>query len=319
MQVPKQNHGVPMWLDAVLPLTVRDLARAELLLESLARNFSGLRRLWVVCPDIQRDVIAARLVATLPFELCIEPESAVVPEFALKLRQTGWFRQQLIKLAIHERIESDFYLTLDADVVCARPVRAEQLVTEGKAGCFLIRHHAQDYWYERVERVLRVTAPRRGITHNVTPALLSRQGVQALRDALTEQIRRGRYSRGWRGWKQRWALWQSRGDASYQPWRVFLVAARPWTEYALYYTFLETSGLFERYHYYASDCIYSLEHSLWHASGQQLPATWEPAQVFEGEGPPWFLVAQSNTGISPQAIRGKLEPLLHRRSDAATT
>ena len=34
----------------------------------------------------------------------------------------GWLTQQIVKLAMAERVESDFYLTLDADVICTRTV-----------------------------------------------------------------------------------------------------------------------------------------------------------------------------------------------------
>jgi len=50
--------------------------------------------------------------------------------------------------------------------------------------------------------------------------------------------------------------------------------------------------------------------SLWHADEKQIPAEWNPAPAFAGQGPPWFLVAQSNTGISAEAYRQRLEPLL---------
>lgn len=306
-----------MWLDGVLPLTLRDAARAELLFESLALNFSGLRRIWVVCPDAQQAEIAARYGAQrYPFELRVESELKVVPEFALKLRQSGWFRQQVIKLAIFERIESEIYLTFDADVVCARPVSAEQLAGSGRGACFLIQQDDFDYWYKRVEQVLRVHAPRRGVMHNVTPALLQRRAVGELRDALEAKIARGEYSRGLRGWKQRWHISRTRQQPDYAAWRVYLMAARPWTEYALYYTFLETNGRFEHYHFYAPYCIYDLDHSLWYAANGELPGDWNPAPAFSGEGPPWFLVAQSNTGIDAAVMRRKLEPLLKGRNHA---
>ena len=303
-----------MWLDAVLPLTLKDAERAELLFESLAQNFTGLRRIWVVCPDAQRAELVERYRSRrYAFELCVESELRVVPEFALKLRQSGWFRQQMIKLAIFERIESELYLTFDADVVCTRPVSAEQLAGTGRGACFVSQQNIHDYWYERVEAVLRVRAPRRGVSHNVTPALLHRRAVGDLRAVLEDKIARGEYSRGLRGWKQRWHIGLTRRRAEYAAWRVYLMAARPWTEYALYYTFLEATGRFERYHYYAPHCIYDVERSLWHAANGELPSEWDPSPAFSGEGPPWFLVAQSNTGISADAMRLKLQPLLKKQ------
>jgi len=47
-------------MDAVLPLTLRDLSRAGLLFESLAPRFEDLGTLWLVCPD--RDVAAIESV-----------------------------------------------------------------------------------------------------------------------------------------------------------------------------------------------------------------------------------------------------------------
>jgi len=301
-----------MSIDAVLPLVLKDAERAELLFDSLAANFTGLGRIWVVCPDSQYDEFRARYRDRgLPFELRVESELRVVPEFALPLKLSGWFRQQLIKLAIFERIESDLYLTLDADVVCARPVTAEQLAGAGRGACFVLPQRDFDYWYERVDQVLRVRAVRRGM-HNVTPALLHKGAMLELRRALEAKAARGEYSPGLRGLKQRWFLFRTRKRSEYAPWRVYLAAARPWTEYALYYTFLEANGLFDRYHFYAPYCLYDIDRSLWVAKSADLPDDWNPAPAFAGEGPPWFLVAQSNTGISAGAIRQKLEPLLVR-------
>lgn len=304
-----------MWIDAVLPLTLRDAERAELLLESLARNFTGLRRLWVVCPDSQAAELRSRYRGRhLPFELQVESELGIVPEFALKVRQSGWFRQQLIKLAMAGHVGSELYMTLDADVVCARPVSAAQLAATGRGACQLFDHPEFDYWYRRVEQVLRIRLRRPLAVHNVTPALLHRRGVQELGEAIEAMIARGVYSRGLRGLKQRWFLRELRHRADYAAWRVFLVAARPWTEYALYYSFLEASGSFERYHYRAPHGLYDEQRSMWHARGAELPADWDPAPAFSGEGPPWFIVAQSNTGIGADVVRHKLEPLLRARA-----
>jgi len=301
-------------IDAVLPLTLRDAERADLLFESLTLNFAGLRRLWVIVPDAQLDDIKRRYAAkSYPFELHIESELNIVPEFSMKVRQSGWFRQQMIKLAMHAHVASPLYLTLDADVVCSRPVTAEQLIGNGKGACFTAPGTEFNYWYRRVEQVLRLKAARSDVMHNVTPALLHRDAVAELQAHINNMIKHGKYSQGLRGLKQRWYLWKYRGATNYAPWRVFLVAARPWTEYALYYTFLESTGKLDRYHVHSAHCIYDLDYSLWNAHDGQLPSDWDPAPAFAGTGPPWFLVAQSNTGISAANLYQKLAPLLKQR------
>src|SRR5690606_42105927 len=64
-------------------------------------------------------------------------EDALVPELR-EHRARGWYRQQLIKLAIAERVASDYYLTFDADVVATRPITIERLLPGGRAPCTLL-------------------------------------------------------------------------------------------------------------------------------------------------------------------------------------
>jgi len=56
----------------------------------------------------------------------------LIPETKF-LKIQGWYLQQLIKLAIAEHIKTDFYLTLDADVICVKPVYFSDLVKDGCA------------------------------------------------------------------------------------------------------------------------------------------------------------------------------------------
>ncbi len=303
-------------IDGVLPIVAKDFERAQLLFESLALNFTGLGTLWLVCPDRDVEALTRCLAARPPaFRYQIEAESRVVPEFALSPRLGGWYRQQLIKLAVFERVESELYLTFDADVVCARRVDAADLLREGRGACYVIPEDLRPHWYERVGRVLRVE-PRRGVMHNVTPALLHRRALGELAQHLNGNVARRVFSRGLRGLKQRWAFAKAERLGllpTLAPWRLYLTAAVPWTEYALYYTFLETTGRFDSYHEYSEPCIYDIERSLWSAeSASGSLVNWEPGAAFEGQGPPWFLVVQSNTGVSADAVRAKLAPLLRR-------
>jgi hypothetical protein len=127
------------FIDGVLPIAGKDFERAELLFLSLALNFSGLRTLWLICPDRDVASLTRRLSgASYPFECRVEAESKIVPEFALRPGLGGWYRQQLIKLAIFERVESPLYLTFDADVVCSRPVSAAELTRDDRGACYVI-------------------------------------------------------------------------------------------------------------------------------------------------------------------------------------
>lgn len=164
-----------MSIDAVLPLIFRDMERAEFLFESLAKKFSGLRKIWIVCPDAQVEHISARLKGRVfPFEISIEPEFKIVPELVLRPNLSGWFRQQLIKLAMFDKVESDLYLTLDADIVCTRNLTAQQLIGDGKGACYISSECKFENWYSRARDVLDLKDNDPTVMHNVTPALLHR-------------------------------------------------------------------------------------------------------------------------------------------------
>jgi hypothetical protein len=266
----------PRRLDAVLPLRAADCDRAEILFRSLEALFAPLGTCYVVAPD--EDVRAVHPCVPRGRYLVV-PESDVIPEIGrfrttarlrAKLRLIGppihgWYVQQLVKLAIAERIGTPFYLTLDADVICVRPTRYEDLVVDGRA---LVQTTPPNHpeWNDDAERVLGL--PRSGRQWGVTPAVLSVDAVRALAAHL--------------------------GGTT---WRKFLLKSLPWTEYALYHTFLEQTGLFDRYHAHGGhDAIYS--NCVWMESEFE---DWDPAATRTP-----FSVVQSATRIPPERVAAKL-------------
>jgi hypothetical protein len=296
-------------MDAVLPLTLRDVPRASLLLESLSERFSGLGKLWVVAPERELSAIErglARAPGALPMELL--SESSLVPELSLTPLLKGWYRQQLVKLAIFEHVKSELYLTLDADVICTKPVSPALLAPRGLGPCHVTERDLHPDWYRGSEALLGLDAPQRGVSHNVTPAVLHRRGVTELAKYLERRSKIGLFSGGLRGLRQRvlCARARRRRAQAFAGWRLLLAAGTPWTEYALYYTFLEATGRFERFHSRDEACIYDLEGSFWR--GDRKPfSDWAPNACFTGEGAPWFVVVQSNAHVDPALVRRKLE------------
>jgi len=299
-------------IDAVLPLVASDVSRALILIRSLERYFAGLGTVFVVTPDAQASEIGSRLRAVAAgLDLDVVPESRIVPEFELEqFRLTkGWYKQQLVKLAIAEHVATPFYLTLDADVVATRPVSPEALAPGGRALCFVIDGDRHPDWYQNSERLLDGKCRRKGISHNVTPAVLAREGVLELAKDMGARFEARRWVRGLGGIKQRFAAFRSRRTDRFAGWRLHLAAGLPWTEYALYYTFLEINDRFDAYHQETGDCVYDVERSIWRSS--RLDAdSWDPTPLFEGPGPPFFAVVQSNSGFTPESIAAKLARFL---------
>lgn len=270
-------------LDAVLPLTLVDLDRFDILRASLERHDARLGTCFVVVPE--RDAAALEpIVVREGWELV--SEDSLVPELAgwrrrpqwglLRHRvprngrypRRGWFTQQLVKLAVVERVRSASYLTLDADVVCTRGFSAGDLVRDGRALARRTRDDLHPEWYAWAERVL--GAPRSGWTHGVTPAVLSTDGVRSLCDRLGPR------------------------------WRSTLLRAVPWTEYALYHTHLEASGRWEDLHVDGGPgCLYGA--SVWHTEDF---TDWAP-EASAGDDV-FFSVVQSIAGVPADAIRARL-------------
>ena len=145
----------------VLPIALSDTGRDEkdhqrmmLLLESIEAffNLDDLDRFFIVCPE-ENITLLADLLANRIAKLRIEiiDENSLCPEFISNPDTTaiwpkpnkGWYRQQLIKLAIYEHMRTDFYMTLDADVIFCRPFGIEDVIVDGKA-CLNVQTE-QDY------------------------------------------------------------------------------------------------------------------------------------------------------------------------------
>ena len=269
-------------LDACLPLVQKDYERFLLLDRSLKAHLPDLRTCWVVVTDAEYGELRGRFEK--PYQVI--PESLLAPEIEEFRRSAfpgvepnlrhfllGWYIQQILKLAIAERVETKFYLTLYSDVQCIRPTRYDELVVDGRALVNTEPEDSQPSLYRRAERLLGYQ--RSGVNHGVTPSILNRDGVLHLQRYLFE-----------------------RGPAD--NWRTYLMRNTPWTEYTLYHTFLEGAGLWDQYHIRGGvDSVYDVRACLWD------PGTWDPQKAIESGAP--FVVVQSNTGIPVDTVRAQSE------------
>jgi hypothetical protein len=298
-------------LDAVLPLTAADADRAQILFRSLEAFFEPLGTCYVVAPDAE--VAAVR--AKVPHDrYMVLADSDVIPElrafqraarFRARLRLAGppfhgWFVQQLVKLAIADRVQTSFYVTLDADVICVRPTRYEDLVVGGRAVVQTTPPNHPE-WNDDAERVLAL--PRLGRQYAVTPALFSAEAVARLSRHLSGRVdpRLRRLASRLPGGVMREIV---------AGWHAFLLRNLPWTEYALYHTFLVRAGAFETYHLDAGpDAIYS--NAVWMEDEFD---DWDPAAPGTPDASFRFSIVQSATRIPPERVWAKVAPLLAERS-----
>jgi Family of unknown function (DUF6492) len=295
-------------LDAVLPLTARDFERYEILRKSLDRFFPDLGVCWVVLADWEYDALRARIGGG---RYRVIAESALIPElrFYNLVRVLvgrshkpldGWYSQQLRKLAIAGCVTSPFYLTLDADVICTRTARYADLIRNGRALGRKSEDDVHHDWYERAAQVLGVSCIPRW--HNLTPGLLSREAVLMLQKHLAGRVHPA----------LRLLSHPPAGELApaslLGSWRSYLLRNLPWTEYSLYYTFLEALGLYDRY--YFTDKSRRLEDPDHSVRQREKFAGWRPGHVPESEVKSFFSVVQSNLNIPASAVWEKVRPFL---------
>jgi hypothetical protein len=161
----------------------------------------------------------------------------------LQARSFGYIIQMLVKLAIAEHVQTDYYITLDADILCTRPMKYQDIFLWDNRDAssnntkrrrkavnnpdFMHNHRS---WWNASDRILQTYGLFSSLDHEakamgVTPAILHRNSVLQLHRYLE-------------------TLYE-------QPWRSFLIeysTAFQWTEYTLYYTYALASGLFRKYH-----------------------------------------------------------------------
>ena len=169
-------------------------------------------------------------------ELCPELSEDPNTDHPWPTINKGWHRQQLLKLACHQRVRTPFYMTLDADIIFVRPFSALTLIRCDKS--IVNTQTAEDYrrvWVPEIaEEEIECRVERDGLSARIlgmkrsrnffygeTPVVLSTRVVEKLAAHLTA--------------------------VSGRNWRQYLLKELPWTELSLYFTFAEASGLLDTY------------------------------------------------------------------------
>lgn len=277
-------------VEAVLPLTERDFARARLLFATLGRVRHPIARLQVVVPDAAaRSRFESGIEAVPIRSVQVRTESDVFggwrggwsPSSQLgRWTRRGWYRQQMIKLAVAAERSEGHLLTLDADVLLLRDIEPGEWFEGERASCVVLDTMRHPHWYGAAAWLLGTRPLTREI--GVTPALLHRPTCAG----LLERLQRGG------------------GD-----WRHRLAWAWGWSEYALYATWARHTGALERYHrpvayddWFGPSVWHRRDWPGWpgHRHGERRIAPADAA----GRGP--FAVVQSHLGLDPHQVAKRL-------------
>lgn len=291
-----------------------DLERLHILLRSFTKYFdmSSLGDFFIITRPTDLAPVGKTLKSCCHIPaLSILSEQALCPELSedpntdhpWPIINKGWHRQQLLKLACHERVRTPFYMTLDADVIFVRPFSASTLVrcdrsivniqTEDDYRRIWVPQIAEEEMQCRVERD-RASTRILGMTrsneffYGETPVVLSTRVVEKLAVHLAA--------------------------VSGRNWRQYLLQELPWTELSLYFTFAEASGLLGAYHIMGEfDSILRMSDSLWlpaesYRDGRNL-GSWKIGTSAPDEGV--AVVVQSYLGYAVGDVLNKADTLLN--------
>jgi Family of unknown function (DUF6492) len=236
--------------------------RLRILLMSFLKHFKqdDLLEFIIVCPACEQSAVSA-VVNTLTSDTRyrILSEDEVLLDAKAVVNIPGWFKQQIIKLAVSRLVECDYYVTLDSDIVCVKPTAYRDLIVDGRA----LTNVETPSDYERIytdqfalketqRKVARYRAAAKVIGYRrpafleyrffgETPVILHTASVIALTEYL--------------------------GDRYHRPWIQTLAASRTWTEYGLYFQFLEMTQRLDSICVLGDcNCALDLENSVWHES-----------------------------------------------------
>lgn len=264
-----------MRLDVVVPLALRDLDRFQILRASIAQFWACEGAIYVVVRDQDETAIAAVVGDDNRYHVL--KESTIAPILAEWDPGWGWYRQQLIKLAIAAFTTSDFYLTLDADCFLVRTIVREDLVVDGRGAVEYVPTRNFPEWYEAAVRLLGLQQ-RPEKSASVTPFLYN---VRLVRD-LIERLK---------------------GLTPTGQWEQLLLERPGWTEHTLYHAHAEDRELWDVFHCphhpIHGNCIWNLEDA----------RHWDASRSFQA--PDFmFTVVQSNTGLSARWTWERVKPYL---------
>lgn len=258
-------------IQAVLPIALRDINRSKILFQSLNTFFDpdSLDLILIIVPDLEP---MQGMLSSFPvkFKTKLIAEKEIIPEEDWKKfnKKEGWIKQQILKIQAAKYITTDFYLCLDADIICIRDTDYSKLIKNNRpiANIELKSYHKK--WWNNSNKILKIpkSTSKNGI--GVTPSILITNEVLGLIKYL-ETIYK-------------------------QPFVKTLCKKKGWTEYTLYWLYIEFRNNEDLYNH--DDIMYG--ESIWHSS--RITKTLFDT-VFNQKNRGYFIVCESITISDEQA------------------
>ena len=223
-------------------------------------DLSILKDFFIVASQEDIQTIKDDLLRSYPeFPFVFVAEDELCPSI---MGAAGWTKQMILKLAIANRVETDYYLTLDTDVFLTKPLSGADILQEGKLVYQKEDPRTHKKWWESSACLLNVAADRvleKEFAMGVTPEYL----VTEVCRKLQREIESLHATKDFAFWLMTSRM--SKKSLSNKIIRVlcksapFLAGLLPrtrldlirtcdWTEYSLYWTYLNKLQLAEKYY-----------------------------------------------------------------------
>ena len=282
-------------ISIAIPSIYKDIFKLRNLLFSINKYVSNdlIKIIFIIVPDNDLTIFTAfnffENDTVLKTKISFIKESELIPpinafgekNYFFFRNKNGWFKQQILKLAISFQIKTKFYLILDSDCVFIKSFQFSDAFLEKNNSILSYLQEEEifvhDKWWKGSAKLLGITEPflnslKTGI--GVTPQILSVEIIKELCHFIESKSE-----------KEKWytILWSN---------RIQIYPPMIWTEYTLYYLFAVRSGILNNYHIMKKNCIANYNESVWelHDSFE-----WNPTKS-NMTSP--IVILQSNTNLS---------------------
>ena len=269
-----------------------NIVRANMLLKSLAKFSQEDLPVYLISPRDAINYIKSKLNTYNNLQYTFISDEDIMPEICNYRHINSWYIQQVLKLLVNKFLDTEFYMLFDADVLCCRDFSSSSFINNHRSYVSYTRAKNCFDWTRGSAMLLRLkeTEPE-DLIMGVTPNIFAREIAGAVLAQLEQTYRR-------------------------RP-ELFLLehTETHWSEYTLYYLYARASGLFPKKHIdfldpeesYPANYLLS-DYSLWRKSSRKDLECLDLTRIREEPG--YFLVVQSTSPLSMEAIGRKFAPFL---------
>lgn len=273
-------------LTLVLPLTLDDIPRGFVLMSSLQHVVDSIvKELLIFVPHSDQKPLKQLLQGIgdeLMFPVSIYSENVLLHRDSAKSNTYPYAKQMAIKILAASMVSTNFYMTLDADLILLRRIKLSDLFDV--CGRAKYDHESRDIhqaWWNGSEKFLRTSfSSEEQLTQGfgVTPAILSTYGSLLVRNMVMDIYEEMDVSHG----VSHWVASFGHNDVV-------------WSEYTMYRIALDSYRLFDELHFPSGeDKLHCFD--IWYAS--DFP--WDYSGAVRSKCT--FSVVQSSTGVSATTL-----------------